>query len=623
MIIKEKIAMIYDIEIFPNCFHVTIRNTETNEYFKFEISERKYLLNELCDFFKTKNAIFIGYNNSNYDNIIINYILKYQSIMNRKSYSGICKSLFNLSQIIVNENEEERHKIKPFKYTDQFDSIDLATMLFSSKLMVGLKALQMTMNYPNVEEYSGDFIEDIPVDKIDEMISYNINDVDSTTELLYRCSKDLEVRKWIEQEYGINAYSMNSVKIGETILAQTYCKKTGIPYFQLKGMQSPMDYVALKDVIFPFISFSNPILQSVLSDMKAQVVSTRERKGYEKQFVLSNVAYSVGVGGIHSINKPGIFRSSADEYIGHADVTSMYPSLLIVYELTPRHLGKEFHDIYEQIYKERVIAKHSGQKSKNQALKLTLNSVTGKMQEETSWLYDPFNVFRIRINGQLILLMLVERLLNLGCKIIQVNTDGVMYVAKRSLENAVQEAISEVEQISKLKFETGCYEAFYQYAVNDYFGILDGYSETHDPKLIEKKGMFITETNLGKGLAPTIIPKSVIAYFTENKSVKDTIESSNNISDFLMGQRVNKKYHVIYNNKKVANINRYYASTNGYYIFKTDGKRDTTLLSKSGVTILNKFDNKPIKDRHINYLYYISEANKVVHALKTVQLELF
>ena len=55
--------------------------------------------------------------------------------------------------------------------------MDLLTMMFSSKLRVGLKPMQVTMMFPNVQEYDGDFNEPIPVDKIDEMIAYNINDV--------------------------------------------------------------------------------------------------------------------------------------------------------------------------------------------------------------------------------------------------------------------------------------------------------------------------------------------------------------------------------------------------------------------------------------------------------------
>ena len=358
--------------------------------------------------------------------------------------------------------------------------------------------------------------------------------------------------------------------------------------------------------------------------MKSQIVYTKERKGYEKKFVLSNVQYSVGVGGIHSIHTPEIFIPQEDEYIGHSDVASMYPSFIVQYKWISRHLGDIFWKLYSRIYHERIEAKHSGQKLKSDALKLTLNSVTGKMQQETSWMYDPFSVFKIRINGQLVLLMVVDRLLELGCKIVQVNTDGVMYIAKKTLRSRIQEAISEVEQITRLTFETDSYEAFYQYAINDYFGVQRGYSQSKDPKLIEKKGMFITETKLGKGLTPTVIPEAVINYFLTGESVKDYIYKQTDIQKFLMGQRVDKKFYVRHGNRYVQRINRYYASTNGPYLFKCDDERgDTNMLTKSGVTILNKMDNLPIEQRNINYAYYISEAKKIVDEFQCKQLELF
>ena len=626
MVIKNKTVVVYDIEIFPNVFHCCCKDTQSNEYKKFEISERKNQLTELVEFFKSSsNAIlFCGYNNHHYDDVVINYMIDMYGIMKNKTYIEICKSLFNLSTYIVNLEEGEENKAKKWKYANYFYSMDILTMLFSSKLRVGLKEMQVTMQYHNVQEYEGDFNKPLLVSQIDDMIKYNINDVDSTSTLLERLKPDVELRLFIEKEYGVDALSMDSVKFGETILAKKYCEATGIQMRELKEMRSPMDYIPLKDVILPIISYKNPILQDVLNEMKEQIVYSKERKGYEKKFVLSNVVYSIGVGGIHSLHTPKIFRPKEDEFIGHSDVASMYPSFIIKYKWIPRHLGEIFWLIYSHIYDERIEAKHSGQKLKNLALKLTLNSVTGKMQQETSWMYDPFSVFKIRVNGQLVLLMLVDRLLELGCKIVQVNTDGVMYIAKKANREAIQEAIADVERITQLTFESNNYEAFYQYAGNDYFGVEEGYSQSNDPKLIEKKGMFITEPILGKGLAPVVIPKAVINYFLTKEPVRAYIMRQKDINDFLMCQRANKKFKVLYGTTPVQRINRYYASTNGYFLSKVDetGKSEN-MLAKSGVTILNKMDDQPIENRHINYQYYINEANKIVADLSYVQLDLF
>ena len=619
MWIRDRKVVVYDIEIFPNCFHCCCKNTENKGLYKFEISERKNQIEELCSYFSHNIFMFCGYNNHHYDDVIINYIIDYKDKLTGLPYWRICQSLFNLSQTIVEDEEGSREKVKRWKYAHYFQSMDLLTMQFSQKLRVGLKTMQVTMHYDNVYEYEGDFNQFLPSDKIDDMISYNINDVESTEELLSRLKPDIELRLFIEQEHGIDCLSMDSVKMAETFLLEEYSKRSGIPKNVIKEMRSPMDYIPLKDVILPFIKYKNPKLQDVLEDMKKQIVYSKERKGYEKKFVLSNVVYSVGVGGIHSIHDPKIFLPKDNEHIGHADVTSMYPSLLIKYQLGPRHLGKLFCDIFEGIYHERVEAKRTGQKIKNLFLKIVLNSPTGKMQQEVSWMYDPFNVFKIRINGQLILLMLVDRLLELGCEIIQVNTDGVVYRAKNSLREGIERAISEVEQITQLGFEVDEYEAFYQYAINDYFGVLANGE-------IEEKGMFITKTKLGKGLSPVVIPKAVINYFVHHIPVTETIEKDRDIRDFLMSQAVDKKFKVIHGEKPVQRINRFYASTNGPYLYKEDpgGNRDrTNMLTKSGVTILNKFDDRPIEDRKINYRYYISEAKKVIADFTEQQLSLF
>ena len=627
MIIRNSVVIVYDIEIFPNVFHCTCKNTETNQLYFFEISNRKNQLTELVDFFFYKNVgdkMFCGYNNKHYDDVVINYLIDFYYKMDALTYDKVCISLYNLSHTIVTAEEGDTSKFKRWKYAKYFYSMDLLTMLFSSKLRVGLKEMQVTMNYKNVEEYAGDFDQYLPNSEIDNMIQYNINDVESTVELLNRLKDDVQLRLFIEKEYGIDALSMDSVKFGETLLLKKYCEQTKLSEQYVKTLRSPMDYIPLKDVILPFISYKNPKLQDVLEDMKSQIVYSKERKGYEKKFVLSDVRYSVGVGGIHSLHTPRIFVPNDNEYIGHSDVASMYPSFIIKYKWIPRHLGKEFWQVYSQIYKERIEAKHSGQKLKNLALKLTLNSVTGKMQQETSWMYDPFSVFKIRINGQLVLLMLVDRLLELNCKIVQVNTDGVMYIAQKTQREAVQEAVSEVERLTQLTFESDDYEAFYQYAINDYFGVAKGYSQSHDPKLIEKKGMFITDPRLGKGLAPAIIPKAVINYFLTKQPTFEYIKSSKDIKDFMMYQRVDKKFKVLHGDEPVQRINRFYASTNDYSLFKVDDTgKVANMLTKSGITILNEMNDIPIENRHINYQYYIGEANKIISEFVCQQLELF
>lgn len=648
MIIRDKIVYVYDIEVFPNVFHCTVKNTETGELRKFEISCRRNQLDELVEFFHTVNTkytfgdlyttdikldtniLFCGYNNLHYDNAIINYIIDCYNIMKYKGYRDICRSVFNLSKVITTSSEDDNSAWRKWKYMICFDSFDILTMLYSNKLRVGLKEIQVTMQYKNVQEFVADWQADLPENQIDSMIDYNINDVNSTEKLLNRCKKDIDLRIAIEDEYGVRVLSKDGVNIGMKILTQKYLEKTGQTWWDIKDLRSPMSVIPLNSVILPFIKYDSPILTRVLNDMKSQIVSPG-RKGYENKFVFEGLQYSVGVGGIHSVNKPEIIIPKEDEMLIDIDVASLYPSMLIEYEFYPKHLGPEFLEVYKQIKDERIEAKHNGNKVKNETLKLALNGLSGNLQNEHNFCYSPFAVMQIRINGQLLLLMLAEKLTQLGCRIVQANTDGLFVLLKKDVYSKVNNVCREWEQLTRLTLEEERFKAMYQYAINDYFAI------TEDDK-VKEKGMFITTVKLGKGLTPKIIPKAVINFFKNGVPVEETIKGCKDIRDFLMSEKTGKQWHVEYNNKEQQRTNRFYASTNGAYLWKWKEK-DTNrfdisipcptekqyqnMLTASGVTLLNYLDDKPIEERKINYRYYIMEAYKIIRELKPLQMSLW
>lgn len=618
MIIRNKPCIVYDIEVFINVFHCTLYNTETQELIKFECSQRKNEIHEMCQFFLYTDTYFVGYNNIHYDNPIINYCIEYFNNDNY-THNRICESIFNMSNIITSNDDNNFDKWKRWKYAKNFLTLDLLTMLYSKQLRVSLKEMQVTMMYKNVQEFNIDWREPLLLTQIDKMIQYNINDVMSTTELLNRCKKDIELRISIEDQYNIDCLSKDGVNIGMQILAEEYMRKTGIPWNILKNLRSPADKIALKDVILPFIHYQTPILQELLTEMKSLTVSPG-RKGYEKQFVMDGTTYSVGVGGIHSINKPEIIIPKDDELLIDCDVASLYPSMLLNFNFYPKHLGKEFKEVYSDIRDRRIKAKHEGNKIVNETLKLSLNGLSGNLQNEFSWCYDPNAVYSIRINGQLLLLMLAEELTIHGCRIVQINTDGILYLCKKNKYDIIKAIYNKWQELTGLVLEEENFKAFYQLAINDYFGILTNGQ-------VKEKGCFITSVKLGKGLTPKIIPKAVIAYFKDRIPIEDTIKNCTDIKDFLMSEKTGKQWHVEYLEKEQQRINRFYASTNGGYLWKwkdnNGEKAYQNMLTASGVTLLNKFDDKPINERKINYRYYIIEAAKIIDELTTKQLSLW
>ena len=669
MQIRGKTVFVYDIEVFQNIFHCSAINTETKEVHKFEISSRKNQLSELISFFKQVNSpvswndnyttncsidsdkIFCGYNNLHYDNPVINYIIEYEHVLTEKPVLVITNSIFNLSKEITNSGENIE-KWKRWKYQVWFDSFDILTMLYSNKLRVGLKEIQITMQYKNVQEFVCDWSKPLPIEDFDSMIDYNINDIESTSALLDRCKKDIDLRLAIEDEYGVKVLSKDGVNIGMKILTHKYLEKTGLTWWDIKDLRSPQAYIPLKDVILSFIKYDSPILKSVLDEMKTQVVSPG-RKGYEKNFVFGGLRYTVGVGGIHSKNDPEIIIPAEDEMLIDIDVASLYPSMLIEYGFYPKHLGPEFLEVYSQIRSERIEAKHNGDKIKDSTLKLALNGLSGNLQNEHNFCYSTFAAMQIRINGQLLLLMLAEKLVELGCRIVQANTDGLFVLLKKSIYDKVNNVCREWEQLTKLTLEEDRFEAMYQYAINDYIAVKEGYADIRDRFLageqivqkkktgelyksieqiqddyIKQKGMFITKVQLGKGLTPKIIPEAVIKYFVDGIPVEDTIKGCKDIKKFLMAEKTGKQWNVEYMKEDIQRTNRFYASTNGGYLWKwkqvgNAEKQYQNMLAASGVTLLNKFDDKPIEDRKINYRYYLRECYKIIEDLKPRQLSLF
>ena len=55
MQIRGKTVLVFDIEVFHNIFHCSVKNSETGDIITFEISPRKNQLREIVKYFKQVN----------------------------------------------------------------------------------------------------------------------------------------------------------------------------------------------------------------------------------------------------------------------------------------------------------------------------------------------------------------------------------------------------------------------------------------------------------------------------------------------------------------------------------------------------------------------------------------
>lgn len=624
MKIKDKTVLVYDIESFPNLFTCSILNSENNKLITYEISEDKNDLGKIVALFQLKEFYFCGFNNKSYDDVLINYLIIRFDDLRYKPIFEITWLIKSMSDKII---KEPVANWVDYKHAYLFNSFDLMTMIFSAKNRVGLKELEVTMGFPNVMEYEGDFSKNVPKELKDKVIEYNQNDVLATGKLLNLKKNDIELRLKLNEKYKINVLSKDNVNMGMEILKKEYLEKTNKTWDDIKDLKTPCQLVPFKNVIFDFIQYTTPPLQKLLEKLK-KVSIDPNNKDFREVFEIGGVVHNISLGGLHSINNAEIIIPNEDELLIDYDVDSYYPSCLIVNNLYPKHLGIEFVDIYKNIRDERVKAKKDKNSFLADAFKYAINGLSGNLQSQYSWTYDPELVVKLRINCQLMILMLIEKFDLLGAKIVQSNTDGILIKIKKSLLPEIEKAKDEWCKLTKLSMSKEEFERFYQYDVNNYIGVKKGFKETKDPELIKKKGFFVDEINLGKGMSPKVIAKSLINYFVYNISPEETLKEDEDIRDYLTYQRVSRDFIVEYNGEKALHINRFYMSTNGGILIKykmeKGGKAQATrLCATSPVTIYNKFEDKPFEEYKVNYRYYKNEIYKIINELEINQLSLF
>ena len=624
MKIKDKTVLVYDIESFPNLFTCSILNSENNKLITYEISEDKNDLGKIVALFQLKEFYFCGFNNKSYDDVLINYLIIRFDDLRYKPIFEITWLIKSMSDKII---KEPVANWVDYKHAYLFNSFDLMTMSFSAKNRVGLKELEVTMGFPNVMEYEGDFSKNVPKELKDKVIEYNQNDVLATGGLLNLKKNDIELRLKLNEKYKINVLSKDNVNMGMEILKKEYLEKTNKTWDDIKDLKTPCQLVAFKNIIFDFIQYTTPPLQKLLEKLK-KISIDPNNKDFREVFEIGGVVHNISLGGLHSINNAEIIIPNEDELLIDYDVDSFYPSCLIVNNLYPKHLGIEFVDIYKNIRDERVEAKKDKNSFLADAFKYAINGLSGNLQSQYSWTYDPELVVKLRINCQLMILMLIEKFDLLGAEIVQSNTDGILIKIKKSLLPEIEKAKDEWCKLTKLSMSKEEFERFYQYDVNNYIGVKKGFKEIKDPELIKKKGFFVDETNLGKGMSPKVIAKSLINYFVYNISPEETLKEDKDIRDYLTYQRVSRDFIVEYNGEKALHINRFYMSINGGILIKykmeKGGKAQATrLCATSPVTIYNKFEDKPFEEYKVNYRYYKNEIYKIINELEINQLSLF
>lgn len=648
-------------------------NTATRQYRKFEVSERCNEYELLVKHFSNDRLCHVGFNSSNYDAPIITNLLLNRAKFRHASYREITQECMYISNdIIVNESSNTKH----LRYKELFAHIDLLTMLFSKALRVSLKEMEITMCYPNVQEMTVSWKEDLPVEQIEELIGYCFNDVGATTTLLTLSKDDIRLRQSIETEFGIECLSKDGVGIGVDIFTKFICKEMQISKSELYAKVKVPRLIHVRELILPVIKFKTEKFNEVLEWFKSITVSTEDAgveiegnsdKGvYKKKVLFNNLVHTFALGGIHSENRPMVHVSDSEFTIRDEDVASYYPRLIEEWGIAPSYIRDPFLKVMKMIRLLRLQAKKVKNKQRDLTLKLAMNSISGNYKNMYSPFYSPDSNISMCVNGQLLLAMLIEECELAGFECIASNTDGATFKVRNGEETQFQSILDEWQKMSKMDLEETVYEKMVIFAVNDYVAFKEGYSAVRDKlhyhspaesiklneipvlikddevsvlreKYIKEKGMFITSPRLGKGMDNLIVAKALQEYFGKGTPIKDTITKSPYIWDFVKYERVGKQFNVVWNEKEQQRTNRFYVCRKGAYLYKVKqdvkfnrrtGQSYTVntphhVLRGYGVQLVNKWKDTPMEELHIDHRYYVSQCTSIINQLQPTQEVLF
>ena len=631
---------VYDIEIFPNFFLLCALDVHTNEKISFEISPRKDERIQLIEFLKSDIRLF-GFNCINYDGKVL------QKLLNLTHLKGkvLIPTLKQHSDKLITDDKynmfQKRFTLCP--------NIDLMLMhhFDNDARRASLKQLEFAFQMTNIQELPFEHNTILTESQMQLVSEYCWNDIEAT-EKLYNYSKEaIQLRESLSNEYKIDMMSWNSPKIGEKSFAFKLAKEIGSHKLTQKTYR---DTINLSEIIFPYVQFETEGFQKLLTYFKSKVIkgtykvfseipfkeltpiegyyNLHKTKGVQKNLniLYKDIEFVFGTGGLHACTEPGIYESDEDYIIIDIDVSSYYPNLAIKNRLYPEHLGVEFCDIYEKRYNER------GQYPKgsvwNGSIKLELNGVYGKSNSEHSAFYDSKYTMAITVNGQLLICMLAEALMNTST-LLQANTDGVTVKLLRGDLPKIFAIIDWWEELTKLKLEYVFYSKMIIKDVSNYMAI------STDNKVKRKGAAFKTykELELHENHSALIVNEAISAYFIHNTDpvqfMMQDLEQ-NGLQNFFMRAKVQKGHKLVARidnqNTTLQKLVRYVVTNIGVSLIKImpplpknpEKWRETEIESGWKTTVCNNLSLINTKEiiENLNLEYYLIQIKKIINGIE-------
>src|SRR5574344_2516729 len=589
--------IIYDIEVFAYDWLVVFKDSETGEYNIF------YNDNEAVRNFISPENVYIGFNSKEYDQYIIKGIC-----------SGLCpEEIKQLNDYIISDRGMgwQCPLIR-----DSWYSFNNADIRLDMQKGLSLKAIEGHLNM-SVQESTVPFDLDRPLTQAElkETIFYCKHDVDATERLIQVRKDYLKPKLNLGRRANITA---------EKAIAMTNAKLTAAMLHAV-----PHDWKDGRDYVYP----PNLDISLIPSDILAFFDTIHDPSipddilfKTEFKTVIGDMPCKFAWGGVHG-SLLGYREEATDErVIRNSDVSSLYPSLIEGYGYLSRNVPVP--QLFFDIRRERIEAKHNGDKQTATDLKLPLNTVSGAQENKYNDLYDPLPTRSLRISGQLFLTMLTIQLLN-ACKTIKLlnlNTDGLMYSIDKTELPVAEAILAAWEQTTGFELETDDIDRVWIKDVNNLLLV-----ETNGK--VKKVGGYLNHGISVKGAwsinnSAIIVKEPITALFVDCVPVEDTITACSDIFKFQMiakaGAKYKEAYHMVGDEKQsVQKVNRVYATPDVRYgkLFKVKAENDATAKIEMLPEHCIIDNNNELSIEDIDKSFYIQMAKKRVNDFLGVKPE--
>lgn len=543
--------------------------------------------------------IWVGFNNRHYDQYIMKGILLG---MNPK----------RINDWIILEKREG------WQFSSMFNKVPMTNYDVMPNPPVGLKTMEGFLG-SNIKETGVPFDINRKLTKaeIEETIKYCRHDVEQTIKIFLEKIDEFNAMHGIVQAFP-NMVSLSNIGDSE---ARITAKVLGCVKQDFKD---EFDYFFLPCLRLNKYKYVQDWFEEKKKEALAMDLQNCDKydkklwyKSQNLETVVAGIPHSFGFGGLHGAADTPIHKTGQ---ILHVDVNNYYPSMLIAWGLVTRAATNDnYHLVYntrKSMKAKQIAAAKSGKKAEAKnwkkaqlPYKKMLNALSGGMKDETNPAYDPRNNNCMCINGQLMLLDLIEHLEAVpGFELIQSNTDGLIIWIPDTDEafEMVDDICWEWEQRCStdqcsILLELDNISEIYQKDVNNYLWVgADG--------SVERIGAYVKELSATDNDLP-ILNKALVEYMVHKTPVEQTINQCDDLIMFQKIVKLSEKYDwvehehctpvITKTGKRVIKEVYEYPekvkySYKSYRVFASNSQDDGRLLKRKKVkTKGEKFGNTP------------------------------